>query len=95
MKKVIALFSGLLILTGLKAQTAPPPVVKKETVKTAMEFIHDKIIALSKDRIFDSHKTISEIAYELGFKYPSHFTRLFKNRVGKSPTEYRQHISSN
>lgn len=70
-------------------------LVKKETGKTAMEFIQDKIIALSKDRIFDSHKTISEIAYELGFKYPSHFTRLFKNRVGKSPTEYRQHISSN
>lgn len=31
----------------------------------------------------------SEIAYEIGFKYPSHFTRLFKQRVGRSPNEYR------
>ncbi|MDR1022767.1 MAG: AraC family transcriptional regulator, partial [Prevotellaceae bacterium] len=30
-----------------------------------------------------------EIAYELGFKYPHHFSRLFKKRVGMTPNEYR------
>jgi AraC-type DNA-binding domain-containing proteins len=38
-------------------------------------------------------KSVSEVAYELGFnKYPQHFTRLFKQRVGQSPNEYRDLI---
>ena len=42
-----------------------------------------------KERIFDQSKSVNQIAYELGFKYPQHFTRLFKQRVGQSPNEYR------
>lgn len=42
--------------------------------------------------IFDINKSISQIAYELGFKYPHHFTRLFKQKVGQSPIEYRKMI---
>ncbi|MFN8256195.1 MAG: helix-turn-helix domain-containing protein [Bacteroidales bacterium] len=34
-------------------------------------------------------KSISEIAYELGFKHSQHFSRLFKNMVGQTPLEYR------
>ena len=33
--------------------------------------------------------TVNEIAYELGLKYPQHFSRLFKKRVGYIPNEYR------
>ena len=64
-------------------------LVKKETGKTALEFIQEKLISLAKERILDTSKLISEIAYEMGFKYPSHFTRLFRQRVGQSPNEYR------
>lgn len=64
-------------------------LVKKETGKTAQEYIQSKLIDVAKERIFDQSKSVSEIAYELGFKYPQHFTRLFKNRVGQSPNEYR------
>ncbi len=64
-------------------------LIKKETGKPALEYIHDKIIGLAKDKVFDNGKTINEIAYELGFKYPQHFTRLFKQKVGVSPKEYR------
>lgn len=64
-------------------------LIKKETGKTAQDFIHSKLIDVAKERIFDHSKSISEIAYELGFKYPQHFARLFKQHVGSSPNEYR------
>jgi AraC family transcriptional activator of pobA len=64
-------------------------LIKKETGKTAQEYIQAKVIDVAKERIFDYNKSVSEIAYELGFKYPQHFTRLFKQRVGQSPNEYR------
>ncbi|WP_316807177.1 helix-turn-helix domain-containing protein [Pedobacter agri] len=64
-------------------------LIKKETGKSAQEFIQNKIIDVAKRKIFDHNKTVSEIAYELGFKYPQHFIRLFKKRVGHTPKEYR------
>ena len=64
-------------------------LIKKETGKSALEFIQFKILDTAKERLFDSSKSISEIAYELGFKYPQHFTRLFKQKVGVSPLEFR------
>jgi len=64
-------------------------LVKKETGKSAQEYIQDKLIQEAKERVFDSNKSVSEIAYELGFKYPQHFTRLFKNKTGYTPIEYR------
>lgn len=64
-------------------------LVKKETGKTAQEYIQNKLIEIAKERIFDTNRTINEIAFELGFKYPQHFSRLFKNRVGYTPNEYR------
>lgn len=65
-------------------------LIKKETGKTAQEYIQSKVIDMAKERIFDHSKSVSEIAYELGFKYPQHFTRLFKQWVGHSPNEYRR-----
>ena len=64
-------------------------LVKKETGKTAQEYIQAKLIDVAKEKIFDTSRSISEIAYEMGFKYPAHFTRLFKQMVGQSPNEYR------
>ena len=64
-------------------------LIKKETGKTAQEYILAKLIDVAKERVFDQSKSVSQIAYELGFKYPQHFARLFKQRVGQSPNEYR------
>ena len=64
-------------------------LVKKETGKTASEYIQSKLINVAKERIFDTEKTVSQLAYELGFKYPQHFARLFKRQVGRTPLEYR------
>jgi AraC-like DNA-binding protein len=67
-------------------------LIKKETGKSAHEFIQLKLIDVAKERIFDSGKSLSEIAYNLGFKYPQHFTRVFKQYVGVSPQEYRSSL---
>jgi AraC-like DNA-binding protein len=64
-------------------------LIKKETGKSAKEYVLDKIIVIAKNKTFDTTKTVNEIAYELGFKYPQHFTRLFKQRVGLTPNEYK------
>lgn len=64
-------------------------LIKKETGKSAYEFIQLKLIDVAKERIFDRKKSMSEIAYGLGFKYPQHFSRVFKQQVGVSPQEYR------
>lgn len=64
-------------------------LVKKETGKSAQEYIQLKLIDVAKEKIFDNDKSISEVAYELGFKYPQHFTRLFKQHTGHTPEEYR------
>ena len=61
-------------------------LIKKETGKTAQEYIQSKVIDAAKEKIFDLSKSVSEVAYELGFKYPQHFTRLFKQRLVNLPT---------
>lgn len=64
-------------------------LVRRESGITAQEYIQKKVIDLAKEKIFDREKSISEVAYELGFRYPQHFTRLFKQKVGMSPNAYR------
>lgn len=68
-------------------------LVKRETGKTALEYIQLKLIDVAKERIHDPQLSFSEIAYGLGFKYPQHFTRLFKQQVGMSPKEYRESVN--
>jgi AraC-like DNA-binding protein len=64
-------------------------LIKKETGKSAQEHIQDKVIDLAKEKLFEPGKTASEVAHELGFKYTQHFSRLFKQRVGYTPHEYK------
>lgn len=68
-------------------------LIKKDTGKSAHEYIQLKLIDAAKERIFDANKSVSEIAYELGFKYPQHFTRVFKQHVGVTPLEYRSSVN--
>lgn len=64
-------------------------LIKKETGTTALDYIQSRLIDESKTLMFDTSKTINDIAIELGFKYQQHFTRLFKQKVGVTPNEYR------
>ena len=69
-------------------------MLKKETGKTPQEYIQAKVIELAKERIANTEETVSEIAYSLGFQYPQHFCRLFKKRVGCTPSIYRTQLNS-
>lgn len=68
-------------------------LIKKETGKSAHEYIQLKLMDVAKEKILDPNKSVSEIAFELGFKYPQHFTRVFKQYVGVTPVEYRSSVN--
>ena len=65
-------------------------LVKKETGKSTMDYIHLKLIDIAKERIFNAEKSISEIAYELGYADLSNFSRAFRKWTGKSASEFRE-----
>ena len=64
-------------------------LVKKQTGKSAIEYIHLAVIHKVKDYLLGTDKTVSEIAYDTGFQYPHHLSRLFKKIAGCTPNEYR------
>ncbi|MCS3794806.1 helix-turn-helix domain-containing protein [Niastella sp. OAS944] len=64
-------------------------LLQKSTGKSTVEHIHLELIEKAKSLLWGSEGSISEIAYELGFEHPSHFTKIFKAKTGKSPSEYR------
>lgn len=69
-------------------------LIKRETGNTPQEIITLKLIAEAKRRLAATDNDISIIAYDLGFQYPQHFTRLFKRITGKSPSMFRNEFLS-
>lgn len=63
-------------------------LLKHETGKTALELIHLYVISEAKNMLVAGDKSVSEIAYQLGFENPPYFSRLFKKEVGVSPKEF-------
>jgi AraC family transcriptional activator of pobA len=64
-------------------------LLNKYTGKTTQEHIHLQLVDKAKSLLWSSEKSVSEIAYDLGFEHPSHFTKIFKTKTGKAPSEYR------
>lgn len=70
-------------------------LIKKETGQTAQDMISNHIVSVAKHRLATTSTDISGIAYDLGFQYPQHFTRLFKRISGVTPKKFRETISMN
>ncbi|OJJ21470.1 hypothetical protein BKI52_13050 [marine bacterium AO1-C] len=68
-------------------------LLKSLTGKSTLEHIHYQIIEMAKHKILGTNQSMAEIAFELGFEYPQYFSRLFKNKTGMTPKEFR--LSSN
>jgi len=64
-------------------------LLKKLTGLTTQQHIHQYVIEAAKEKLTSTHLSIAEIAYELGFEYPQSFNKLFKNKTGMSPVEFR------
>lgn len=64
--------------------------IKKDMHVTAQEYIKNKMIAHAQVLLRQTNMTINEIAEELGFKYPNHFTRMFHSSTGYTPLKYRK-----
>lgn len=64
-------------------------LLKKETGMNAKDHIHHYLIEAAKNILLGSNKSISEIAYELGFEYPQYFSKLFKQKTGNTPQAFR------
>lgn len=69
-------------------------LIKKETGKTAQEYIQMKLIGKAKQFLHGSRLSVSQIADMMGFQYPQHFIRLFKKQTGLTPGEYRQSVDN-
>lgn len=65
-------------------------IVRREMGITPQAFLHNKLIERSKSLLASKELTINDIAEELGFSYPNHFARLFRQKTGMSPRAFRK-----
>jgi AraC-like DNA-binding protein len=64
-------------------------LLKKETGKNTQDHIHFHLIEEAKNILLSTNRSVGEIAYSLGFEYPQYFNKLFKQKTGKTPVEFR------
>jgi len=62
---------------------------KKYTGMSPVQYHLQLRIKKAEDLLLISQKPVKEIAYELGFQSTFYFSRLFKNKTGKNPSEFR------
>lgn len=59
---------------------------------SAKEYIKNKVLEAACALLADERNSVGDVASQLGFNYPNHFTRFFKNMTGKAPSAYRQEL---
>jgi AraC-like DNA-binding protein len=60
------------------------------TGQSTKHFLHDKLIELGKEKLSTTELSVSEISYELGFKFTQSFSKLFKSKTNQTPLEFRK-----
>ena len=65
-------------------------LIKKETGKSAQEYIQNTIIQKDKELILETNLSMNEISSQLGFKYPQHFGRFFKQHMNQTPSGFKK-----
>ncbi|MBS7289775.1 MAG: helix-turn-helix transcriptional regulator [Bacteroidales bacterium] len=67
-------------------------LLRRDLHVSAQRYIQDKVVERAKMMLADPSKTIDQVAEQLGFAYSNHFSRLFRNRTGLSPSQFRQSL---
>ena len=62
--------------------------------KSVSEIIETRKLVEAKNLLLHSDKTVSEIGFELGYNEKSYFTRVFHNKMGVTPTRFRERTRS-
>lgn len=68
-------------------------LLKKETGKSAQDHLHIELIRKAKTLLLSSNSSVSQIAFELGFEHAPYFSRLFKNKTGLTPSDFRHSMN--
>src|SRR5215831_5317238 len=63
--------------------------VKRATGVTAGHLIRQRVLTEAKRQLVFTNQAIHEIAYDLAFSDPSHFTRFFRKQTGMTPQSFR------
>jgi len=63
--------------------------VKANLGKSALHYIHKRIVKEAEYLLVYTDRTVGSIAAALNFHDASQFTKFFKQKVGKSPKQYR------
>ncbi len=53
------------------------------------ELLAESRLALARQRLGDPSARVVDVAFEVGYSDPSHFTRAFRNWTGQTPAKYR------
>ena len=69
-------------------------LLKKETGRNAQEHIHHFVVDRAKTILLNTTDSVSQVAYELGFEYPQHFSKVFKKKTGVTPQHFRKQSQS-
>jgi two-component system response regulator YesN len=63
---------------------------KEQTKRTFIDYVTDVRIEKSRELLLHTKLSLKEIAYEVGYKDPNYFSRVFKKWTNQSPKQYRQ-----
>lgn len=67
-------------------------IFKKEVGTSYQDYINNRRIEKAKALVKNNSCTITEVAFAVGYGDISHFERMFKRKVGYTPSQYRQSI---
>ncbi|MGP4038832.1 response regulator [Gracilibacillus sp. D59] len=62
------------------------------TGSTFIDYLTEIRIKNAKELLQTNNATLKEISYEIGYKDPNYFSRVFKKHVGLSPKQYQSQI---
>ncbi|TYP94161.1 AraC family transcriptional regulator [Sphingobacterium allocomposti] len=68
-------------------------LLRIHTQQTTQQHIQNKLIDYAKERLMTTDRSVSEIAYELGFEHAQSFSKLFKLKTNQSPSEFRAYFN--